>query len=362
MPRAIPLPDLQRFLARAFQALGASESEAAVVADVLAQADEFGIGTHGVQRLGYYAERIRGGVTRPGAPIEVVTETDTTAVLDGNHGFGHVVSTRAMDLAIDKASRHGLGAVAVRNSTHFGHAGFYALRATARDMIGIVSTNARPCQAPTGGTEPLFGTNPIAFGAPSAGTRPFLFDAASSVTQRGRIEVAAREGTHVPEGIAIGRDGSPLTDPNVILRELTAGNAALLPLGGTGTESGGHKGFGLAMCLEILCAALAGGPFLDGLGGGDREATWTPYRTGHFFLALDTAAFGGANGFKHTVASIQDRLRTAGQAPGAETPVQAAGDPEWSNAARHHRDGVTLSGALLAELETLSAELGVSPL
>ncbi|MGQ9518066.1 MAG: Ldh family oxidoreductase, partial [Anaerolineae bacterium] len=258
----IPVEVLQHFMVDVFTGLGVPPADAAICADVLITADLRGIESHGIGRLKYYYDRIKAGVQKPITEITVVKETETTAVLDGGHGMGHVIAHRAMRMAIEKARQWGLGAVAVRNSTHFGIAGYYPLMAVKEGMIGLTVTNARPAIAPTFGTEPMLGTNPIAFAAPTDLPYPFCFDAATSITQRGKIEVLEREEKPAPAGWIINAKGDPVTDPTTILRELDAGNVALLPLGGAGELMGGHKGYGLAVMVEILSASLQGGAFL----------------------------------------------------------------------------------------------------
>lgn len=354
-----PLERIRRFVHDTYVALGAAPDDAAIVADVLATADRFGIGSHGIQRLGYYVERIRAKVTRPGARAVVASETPATQVLDGAHGLGHVIAHRAMTTAIEKAHRVGLGAVAVRNSTHYGIAGYYALMAAARDQIGITTTNARPCQAPTFGTAPMFGTNPLACAAPTDEETPFVFDAALSITQRGRVEVAQRQGAPMPEGVAVNAAGQTETDPARLLRDFMAGEAALLPLGGLGEALGGHKGYGLSLVVEILSAALQGGSFLHGLSGGDAEGTWKTYNTGHFFLAIDVAAFGDPAAFRRSTGEMMRELRASRRAPGADR-IYTPGEKEHEAAARADLEGVEIDDTLLEELRTLRDELGLT--
>jgi LDH2 family malate/lactate/ureidoglycolate dehydrogenase len=342
----VTLIEVRRFLRDAFVALGAPDDDADLVADVLTTADRFGIETHGVQRLGYYVERVRNGVTLPAARSEVIRET---------------IAADAMARAITKAKRLGLGAVAVRNSTHYGIAGYYALQAANAGCIGVTTTNARPCIAPTYGVTPTYGTNPLAFAAPSAGEDPFLFDGALSIIQRGNVEVAARDGRPIAEGLAIDNVASPATDPAALLRDFEHGEAALLPLGGAGKAGGGHKGFGLAMIMEILNSALQDGAFLTDLGGADRKDGWAPYRTGHFFLAIDPAGFLGEAVCRRVVAGIQETLRALPPAPG-RAAVLVAGDPEWQAAAIRDRDGVELPKDLTRELTGLASELGIRAL
>lgn len=356
LTRHWPLDTCRRFIHDTYVTLGATPGDAGVVADVLVTADRFGITSHGIQRLGYYVERIENGVTRPGAGVRVVGETPSTAVIDGGHGLGHVIAARAMAMAIDKAHHLGLGAVAVRNSTHYGIAGYYALMASAQGQIGLTTTNARPCQAPTFGAEPMFGTNPLAFAAPTDEEVPFLYDAALSITQRGRIEVARRRGETIPEGVAITGGGETETDPATLLRAFVSGNAALLPLGGSGEATGGHKGYGLSLIVEILSAALQGGTFLQGLAGGDAEGTWRPYGTGHFFLAIDVAAFGDVEAFRRTTGDMMRQLRASRKTTGAAR-IYTAGEKEHEAARRADRDGVEIDDDLATELRALRDRL-----
>lgn len=354
----VPVPILKDFICAAFMAQGVPEEDAAVCADVLILADLSGLDTHGISRLNYYRVRLREGVTLPMTNIEVVRETSTTAVIDGHHGLGHVVGCRAMQMAIDKAREHGLGAVAVRNSTHYGMAGYYPQMAIDQDMVGLTTTNARPSVVPTFGTEPKFGTNPLSFGAPTDEDCPFLYDASVAVTQRGKLEVAKRAGTSMPDGLVIDEHGKNLNDPGQILEKLLHGKAAMLPLGGAGEERGGHKGYGLGIILEILSAALQGGSFLTGLSGGDKEGAWKKYNLGHFFLALNISAFTDIASFKKTTGDILRELRAARKAPG-EDRIWSAGEKEWVTQQQRTRDGIPVNPELQRELTELRDELGL---
>ncbi|MBC7109190.1 MAG: Ldh family oxidoreductase, partial [Methanomassiliicoccales archaeon] len=213
----VPVEELRQFVEEVFLRLGVPKGDAEICADVLLAADLRGIESHGVSRLMLYVKRIRNGTVSPVTKLLVVREGPTTAVLDAQDGLGMVAGYRAMELAIRKARAFGLGAVVVRNSSHYGIAGYYALMAAKEGMIGMSFTNARPSVAPTFGVEPMLGTNPIAFACPTDEPFPFYFDAATSVSQRGKIEVLARLGKPTPVGWVIDREGQPATDSRAIL-------------------------------------------------------------------------------------------------------------------------------------------------
>lgn len=211
-------------------------------------------------------------------------------------------------MAIEKAKKYGMGMVAARNSCHYGIAGYYATMATKANMIGITGTNARPSIAPTFGVENMLGTNPLTIGLPTDEAFPFVIDCATSITQRGKLEYYARIGKSTPEGMVIGRDGRALTNTDEILVQLNTGEAALAPLGGIGEELAGYKGYGYATVVEILSAALQQGNYLRMLTG-LQDGKKVPYHLGHFFIAIDTEAFMGADAFKKTAGDILRELR-----------------------------------------------------
>ncbi|HBN97269.1 MAG TPA: lactate dehydrogenase, partial [Firmicutes bacterium] len=232
---------LERFMIDVLAGVGLPIEDAKIVADVLITADKLGIDSHGIGRLKpIYYDRIKQGILNPITKVEVVREGPTSAVIDGHHGMGHVISKKAMEIAISKAKEYGMGMVAVRNSSHYGIAGYYTLMASNAGMIGITGTNARPSMAPTFGVEPMLGTNPLTFTMPSDEEFPFFLDCATSTSQRGRIEVYAREDRPIPEGWVVGNDGQTRTDTHAILKDLTSGDAALTPLGGISEITGGH--------------------------------------------------------------------------------------------------------------------------
>lgn len=353
----IPFDTMERFMTDVFIGLGVPASEAALCADVLIAADKRGIDSHGIGRLKpIYYDRIKQGIQYPETNFEVVREGPTTAVIDGHHGMGMVIAERSMRMAIDKAKKYGMGMVAVRNSTHYGIAGYYALMAAENDMIGITGTNARPSIAPTFGVENMLGTNPLTFAMPTDEDFPFFLDCATSVSQRGKIEVYGRAGKELPPGWVIGRDGKTRTDTVQILDDLVKGTAALTPLGGIGEETAGYKGYGYATVVEILSAALQQGAFLKGLLGFNADGSKRPYALGHFFIAVDIAAFVEPDEFNKTAGDILRDLRNSEKAPGCER-IYTAGEKEYLTYLERKGQGVPVNDALKKNMITMRDEL-----
>jgi LDH2 family malate/lactate/ureidoglycolate dehydrogenase len=354
----IPVEIVERFMIDVFEGLGTPPDEARICAGVLITSDLQGIESHGVGRLKYYYDRIRAGVQSTTTHFEIVKETETTAVVDGHHGMGHVIAQRAMRLAMDKARQYGLGAVAVRNGTHFGIAGYYPLMAAREGMMGLCVTNARPAQAPTLGTEPMLGTNPIAFAAPSDGEFPFCFDAATSISQRGKVEVAARAEKPLAEGLIIDAEGLPLTDPEQIMDALGQAQAAFLPLGGAGEVLGGYKGYSLATIVEILSASLSGGVFMKDLLGFAPDGSRRPYMLGHFFLAIDVEHFIPLEQSRQITGGIMRALQASRKAPGQDR-IYVAGEKEHEKEATIRQRGIPVNDNLRQELKTVRDELRI---
>ena len=320
---------LEKFMVDGFKAVGVPEEDAKICAKVLITSDKRGIDSHGIGRFKpIYIDRINDGILNPVTNMEIVKEGLATAVVDGHNGMGHVIAHRCMEMAIEKAKKYGTGMVVARNSTHYGIAGYYALMAADSGMIGMTGTNARPSIAPTFGVENMLGTNPLTFGMPTDEPFPFVLDCATSVTQRGKIEVYARLGKDVPEGWVIGEDGTYKTDSKQILKDLVAGKAALAPLGGLGEVTGGYKGYGYAAVVELLSAALQQGSYLKMLLGFDKQGNKIPYPLGHFFLAINVEAFTELDSFKKTAGDILRTLRNSKKMPGAER-IYTAGEKEY---------------------------------
>jgi len=354
----IPVPIIEQFMTDTFTALGVPADDARICASVLISSDLRGIESHGIGRLKYYYDRIKAGVQFTHTDLEIVKETETTALVDGHHGMGHVIAYRSMRLAIDKAHRYGTGAVAVRNSTHFGIAGYYPLMAAQAGMLGFTVTNARPAIAPTFSTEPMLGTNPIAFAAPSDVDYPFCFDGATSITQRGKIEVAARAEKPIPPGWVIDAEGDLVTDPTKILKDLDKGTAALLPLGGAGEEMAGYKGYDLATMVEILSASLCGGMFMKDLLGFAEDGSRRPYMLGHFFLAIDVEHFIPLEVSRRVTGQIMRALQDAHRAPGEER-IYVAGEKEHEKEQEVRQRGIPVNPNLRQELQTVRDELHI---
>lgn len=349
---------LEKFMAAVFKGLGVPPKEAAVCARVLIAADMRGIDSHGINRLKLiYYDRIRAGIINPVTRIEVVREGPATAVIDGHNGLGQVIACHAMHLAIAKAKKYGLGMVAVRNSNHYGIAGYYPLMAVEKGMIGLTGTNARPSIAPTFGVENMLGTNPLTFAMPTDEPFPFLLDCATSVTQRGKIEVYAKANKNLPPGWVIDAHGHSLTDSKRILKDLVAGTAALTPLGGIGEETAGYKGYGYATVVEILSAALQQGSYMKMLLG-FKDGRKTPYHLGHFFMAINIAAFTKVADFKKTAGDILRALRTSKKVPGADR-IYTAGEKEYLVWQERKKKGVPLNVELQKEIRQMIAELGL---
>ena len=325
----IPFAKLEAFMKDVLVASGVPEADAETIGEVLIESDRRGIDSHGIGRLKpIYIDRIDAGILDPVTRIEVLKEEKACVTLDGHNGMGHVVAKKAMEMAIAKAKEYGLGMAAVRNSTHYGIAGYYVTMATKEGMIGVTGTNARPSIAPTHGVENMLGTNPLTFGLPTDEDFPFVIDCATSVTQRGKIEVYGRTGKDLPHGWVIDENGRDRTDTAAVLEDLTRGKAALTPLGGIGEENGGYKGYGYAAVVEILSAALQEGAFMKALNGKDADGRPIPYPLGHFFIAIDPAFFMGRETFRRIAGEICRALRTSKKAPGEER-IFTPGEKEY---------------------------------
>ena len=350
------LDKLEEFMRLAFVTAGVPAADAAICAAVLIESDKRGIDSHGVGRLKpIYLDRIKAGIQNPITTFEIVRQTPTTAVIDGHDGMGHVIGVRSMDIAIEKAKKSGMSMVVVRNSTHYGIAGYYALMAAKHDMICFTGTNARPSIAPTFGSENMLGTNPLTIGFPTDEEFPFLIDCATSVTQRGKIEHYARINKQMPDGWVTDESGNSVKDPQAALDGLDSDTYALLPLGGAGEELGGYKGYGYATVVETLSAALQAGTFLKALKGIGTNGERLPYHLGHFFIAIDINAFIEPSDFKKTAGDILRELRASRKAVGQER-IYTAGEKEYLAWLERKEKGVPLGEAVVKTLVSVRDE------
>ena len=339
----------EQFMVAAFEAVGVPHDDACICVDVLLESDRRGIESHGCNRFKpIYIDRIEAGIQNPVTELEILKDTATTLVADAHNGMGMVASYKAMNAIIEKARTYGLGMAAIRNSTHYGIAGYWATMASEQGMIGITGTNARPSIAPTFGVENMLGTNPLTVAIPTDEPFPFVLDCATSITQRGKIEYYARNGKETPAGMVIGADGKARTDSEGILKALMTGEAALAPLGGIGEELAGYKGYGYATVVEILSAALQGGSFLKALSGLNPDGSKAPGRLGHFFLVINPEFFLGEEEMRKTAGEILRQLRASKKAPGEER-IYTAGEKEYLVWQERKDKGVPVGEAIQKE-------------
>lgn len=349
----IPWQTIGNFMKEAFMGYGVPEKDAEICADVLMESDRRGIESHGCNRFKpIYIDRFELGILKPVTEIEVLKETPTTLVYDAHDGMGMVASHDMMEKLIEKAKNCGMAMGAIRNSSHYGIAGYWVTMATQAGMIGITGTNARPSIAPTFGVEPMLGTNPLTIGLPTDEAFPFVIDCATSITQRGKIEYYARNGMPTPTGQVLGKDGTYMTDSDEILVALTKGDASLVPIGE-------YKGYGYATVIEILSAALAQGSYMKMLTGMDADGRRKPYSLGHFFMVFDPDALIGGEAFKKTTGDILRELRASEKAPGHDR-IYTAGELEYLAWEDRKDKGVPVGDAVQRELAAVRDKLGLT--
>ncbi len=350
---------MNAFMIDAFKGYGVPEEDAKICADVLLESDRRGIESHGCNRFKpIYIDRIVKGTLLPKTDIEILKETPTTVVMDAHDGMGMVASHRMMEMLIEKAKTYGMAGGAIRNSTHYGIAGYWTSMAAKEGLVGITGTNARPSIAPTFGVENMMGTNPLTFSLPTDEEFDFCLDCATSIVQRGRIEYYAREGKPTPAGTVISENGEALTDSAEILKALVDGTAALAPLGGIGEDLAGYKGYGYAAVVEILSAALSGGQFMKSLTGVNSEGKPSMYHLGHFFFVVDPEAFMGREVFKKIAGDICRELRASKKAPG-ESRIYTAGEKEYEMWLFRKDKGVPVGEAVQKDIIKVRDELGL---
>jgi LDH2 family malate/lactate/ureidoglycolate dehydrogenase len=344
---------------RVFEKVGVSSDDARITADVLVQANLRGIDSHGVARLARYVNGLRDGIMVAQPEEEVVVETPTTIAVDAGAGLGQPVSYRAMKEAIAKAGEYGCGFATVRNSNHYGIAGYYAMMALEHDMIGISTTNAAVLVVPTFGRDSMYGTNPIALAVPALQERAFVMDMATSTVPRGKLEVYHRKEKPLPLGWATDEKGVPTADASRVLDNFVKrAGGGLLPLGGAGEEFSGYKGYGMGLMVEILSAVLPGAAFLTSVYPKDRGGKALPANLGHFFGAWRLDAFRPSDEFKADMDAFMQELRGAELAEGA-TRIYVHGEKEWEEADRRAEKGIPLEAKVEASLRQIAADLDV---
>jgi len=341
---------LHYYFREVFKRLRVPARDASKVADVLVAAELYGIESEGAARVPAYLHRISSGLVNLTPRLKVTNETDSAATLQGDNGLGPVVAAKAMDLAILKAERTGIAAVAVRNSNHFGPAGYYARLALARDMMGIALTNGHPDVVPRPGAPPLVGANPLAIAAPTRSGRAFVLDMATSSASPGKIEALHRRGEPIPKTWALDKKGSPTRDAGVALESLR-----LLPLGND-ADGSSYKGFGLAVAVDVLCGVLSGGAFGLELAAGTAARPGVA-NVGHFFAAIKIKAFGS---YPQFVSRNQEMLDRLVDPPGPRLAgLRYPGELQHETEEARRRDGIPLAPDVAKELARIGRSLGL---
>jgi LDH2 family malate/lactate/ureidoglycolate dehydrogenase len=339
----IPAASLRGFATAAFEAVGVPPADAALTADTLVEADLRGVHSHGTWWLTTYTRRLRQGGLNPRPNLCVLRETPAMALLDADDALGQVASAAAMRLALEKGAASGVGAVGVRNSNHFGAAAYYAMLALPQHQIGFATTDAEATMGPAGGAKLTVGNNPLAFAVPTGSDFPLVLDMAQSVVAWGKIFLAAQRGERIPPGWALDAAGRPTEDPQAAMDGL------LLPVGG-------HKGYGLALMLEVLAGVLTGGAF--GLGMPPMADASASQGHGHFFLAVDIAHFLPLDEFYARMGTLIAEQRSAPPAPGVDR-TYLPGEIEHLKREARLREGLPLEPYVVASLHSLAEELGI---
>jgi LDH2 family malate/lactate/ureidoglycolate dehydrogenase len=344
--------ELRGYVVRYMDKLGVPKEDAGIIGDVLIEADLRGVSTHGLIRLSsYYGQRLKKGYMDPKTPYKIISETPTTALIDGGNGCGQVVSYKAMKLCIEKAKTSNMAMVTVRRSNHYGIAAYYAMMALEHDMIGISLTNSQPLAAPTYGRTAVLGTNPISVAVPTEKEYPYVLDMATSTVPIGRIKVYEKKGLKLPLGWALDDEGVVTDDPK---KCVSGGPGALMPLGGTDIMSG-YKGYSLALLVDILCGVLSGGKVLTDVGfPHDAKESGVA----HFFMAVNVEAFRPLIDFKGQMDETIRMLKNSPLAKG-QNRIYIAGEKEYETAKTNLTEGVPIIAPVIEDLKKAGEEAGV---
>jgi len=343
MTTPIPAPALLDFATDVYAHAGVPEADARLLADTLVQADLWGHQSHGVLRLGWYLARLRSGAMRTVTAPEFVMDSGTVAVIDGQHGVGQVLAARAADEAIRRAREHGIGAVGVRNSNHFGTAMYYTLRAPRAGCVAFLATNASPSMAPWGGREKILGNNPWSIAAPAGRHAPMVMDIANSGVARGKVYLARQRGELIPEGWAINAAGAPTTDAQEAI------DGIILPMAQ-------HKGYIISMMMDVLAGVLTGSGFGAQVHGPYQADQLS--RCGHLMIAIDVAAFQPPDEFAARMEQLVAAIKSVPVAAGFDE-VFYPGEIEARNDVRQRREGIVLPADTLADLANIARENGL---
>jgi LDH2 family malate/lactate/ureidoglycolate dehydrogenase len=338
--------DLRVFARDCYLALGVAADNAVLLADSLAQADLWGHQSHGLMRVFWYAKRMRSGATKIDAQPILDVDAGALAVLDGQDGVGQVVATKAMQEAIARAKRHGVGVVSCRNSGHFGTAMYFTRMAAQAGCVGMLTTNASPAMAPWGGREKMIGNNPWSLAAPAGKHPPIMLDLANTAVARGKIYLARQRGEPIPDGWAADVEGRPTSDPVAAI----AGN--IMPMAG-------HKGYAISLMMDVLSGVLSGSGF-----GADIVGPYMPEGrsgVGHFCMAVDIERIRPLSDFNSDMEAMIARLKSAPRAPGVDE-IFYPGEMEARSDALLRQQGVSLPADTVAELDAGAAEIGVEKL
>ena len=348
---AVDAEKLTNFTTKVLQKMEVPEEDARITARMLVEADLRGVDTHGVGRLKpFYVKRIQLGIINVKPKPKVFSQTPATATMDGDQGLGFVIGHHAMMEAIHRAEKTGAGFVAVRNSTHFGAAASYAMMALPYDMIGISMASTTPLVVPPGSTVRGVGTNPLAVAVPAGRKPPFVLDMATSVVAAGKLAIAQRKGTPLPEGWIIDKEGKPITDP----AKISWADVGFLPLGGT-PQMGSYKGFGIAVLVEILCGVLSGsaaGLLVEVKPGTEGNAA------DHFFGALRIDGFLPVDKFKKAMDEMIEAYEALPKAGGVDR-IYLAGGVEQEIEKQRRSNGIPLHPTIVTSLQELAEELGI---
>lgn len=351
---------LTEFCQRVFVKMGVPLQDALTTAEVLVLADLRGIDSHGVARLRRYYTGLKDGVMMAKPEITVVHETPITALLDAGAALGQVAGVRGMKMAIEKALSNGAGFVTVRNSNHYGIAGYYSLMALKHDLIGISLTNSGVYVVPTFGREVILGTNPMSVTAPALNERAFVLDMSTAVATLGKLEVYSRMGKKLPLGWATDEKGKSTDDPvQVIANIRSKAGGGILPLGGEGEEFGGHKGYGLDLLVDILCGVLSGSGYLNLLYPVTPDGKPLPSLVAHFFGALRIDYFRPVEEFKTAMDDLIRRLKNSAKAEGQER-IYIHGEKEFELEEKYRKEGIPLYFKVYEDLKAIAAEVRVN--